>query len=468
MTEANSWAAALDEAKGRDLRAVVAALRDAIQFRPLPHQEPPPDDRGWFLWMMLGGRMSGKTQAASGDFDAHMMGPPCDPRVPGGHRALIVAPTIGDGHASCIDGPSGIRALNPKVTVHSPSSGTYVRWPNGAVADLRGAYTAENVERLRASGNRCRVWAEEFATWVHLQAAFDHLLLGTRLGPTPRIVASTTPKPRAVIKNLVAAARAWETAGAVPPLLQDRVVVTRATSMQNPFIGHDVRAGLMARYEGTRLGRQELYGELVDDYEGALWNREDLDRDRILPTELPELWRKSIGIDPSTWGPEMGQAHESVGQGIETGVVACGVNDVGQVRHVYVLADESGRKSPTEWARLACGLYHRLGAAALVPEKNNAGWVGSILRGVDESVFIDGVTAKQGKRIRAEPVAALSEQRRFHMVGTFPELEDQLCGWDPTESWSPDRLDAMVHAATWLKPWGSRGGLVVSAADRTL
>lgn len=447
---------ALREAEQRGdlhtLEAVVAALEDATRWRPEPYQVAPGGE--WRLWAFVAGRFAGKTDACSHWLDEHMTGPPCDTRVPGGHRAGIIAPTLGDAVEASVTGISGVIAHNPGVEKVNRKEGSFAIWPNGAEARLFGAHTEEDVQRLRAGGNRCALVFEEFAAMRHLRAAFDHGLLGLRVGRDPRAVAATTPKGRPELQTI----------------LQDpKTVVTRATSFDNPHISRLVIDDLRRRYEGTRLGRQELYAEVLDDYEGALWQRGNIDRDRI--TEYPEdieerlaflgIVRVLVGIDPSTWDPDLGDDPGSVGQGLETGIVVVGI-DGASPPHLYVLDDLSMRGQPEAWARAACSALHTWRAASLVPETNaGGGLVLSTIRLVDPNVPIYregkrvGVRAAVGKRARAEPVAMLSEQGRWHHVGYFPELEGQMCQWDPRESWSPDRIDAMVWPAVALHPESS-------------
>lgn len=369
---------------------------------PRPEQVIEADEAARIV-LFLAGRGWGKTRVGAEDVSEYC-------RTHPGERYAGVFETFGDGRDVGVEGESGILACVPPECVAdwNRSLGELV-FTNGSRFDI---YSAEKPDSLRGPQHH-RAWVDEPAKMKHLGDTWDNLMFGLRLGTDPKCVVTGTPKPIPLIKDLIA---------------RSTTRVVRGSTFDNARnLSESALDELRLRYEGTRLGRQELHGEILDDYEGALWNREDLEADRIYPGEVPDLWRTCVGIDPSTWGPELGQAHESVGQGLETGVVAAGVADRGSERHVYVLADASGRRSPTDWARDACGLYGRLKANALVPEKNNAGWVGSVLRGVDPDVHIDGVHARKGKRIRAEPVAALSEQHRLHMVGSFPELEDQLC-----------------------------------------
>jgi phage terminase large subunit-like protein len=425
----------------------------------------------------MGGRFTGKTDTDAYWMNEHAMGPPCDRRLKGGHRMSIVGPTLGDVVESCVNGPSGLRAHNPDVRMVSRAGGTVVIWPNGAEAKLFGGWTPNDVERFRAGGNRCACWIEEAAAIPQLDKVWEQIPFGHRLGANPRVVLSTTPKPRALLKKLKAyGARYLGTEERLQRF--ERVVVTQASSRQNVSIADDVVEGLYAEYGESRLGRQELEGELLDDYEGALWQRhtEDetgIDDLRIEPHELPPLTRRYVGVDPSSWGLKLGDHKVEEGElarGVETGIVVSGI---AANRHCYTLADYSKRCSPAEWGDRVVEAYVRWGCAAVVFETNAGGAMGpAIIQAADakrraerpdeerapvrfyrQSPTRIGVIASDGKRARAEPVAALAEVKRHHMVGVHPYLEDQLCAWNPDEPWSPDRLDAFVWGISALRPW---------------
>lgn len=449
-----------------DLDAIIAGLEAELEWAPWPHQVAPPGD--WTFWLLMGGRGCGKTDAGAFDMDEHAKGPPCDPRLPGGHRMSIVAPSLGDAAESCVNGPSGLKAHNPGVQMVSTIGGTIVRWPNGAEAKLFGGYTAQDVERFRAGGNRCRVWIEEGAAIPQLERVLEQIPFGHRLGTNPQCVMSTTPKPRAALKRLQNAAAAWAAMGWAPGGVKrwDRVMVTRASTNDNPALEEEVREGLFDLYAGTRLGQQELEGILLDDFQGALWQRDAINKLRIEVPDLPTLGRKVCGVDPSTWGvkaletgiiPDPGE----IGRGVETGIVVSGIS---AKRHVYTLGDYSGRMTPNDWANAAINAYVRWQCTRMAPETNAGGAL--VLANIQAAVAarraagedlppirVLGVRAADGKRARAEPVAGLTEQQRHHMVGTHLLLEDQMCGWDPNESWSPDRLDGFVWSVTALEPW---------------
>jgi phage terminase large subunit-like protein len=405
-------------------RAALALDASTEPWTPRPHQIPPPGD--WDVWLLLGGRGAGKTDAASAATNAHVTGPPCLPGVPGGHRVAIVAPTLGDASESCVNGPSGLRKHNPAVRLVSRMGGTFVVWPGGAEARLFGAYGPEDVERLRAGGNRCFAWMEELAAWPKLDDCYDHLNFGLRLGPHPRAVASTTPKPRTLIKALVA-----------DPA---HVAVTRATTADNPYLAERVRARYYERYGGTRLGRQELGGELIDEVEGALWRYA-----MIVRAPAPaDLVRVVVAVDPSGGSDP---------ENDEQGIVACGLGADGRG---YVLADRSCRLSPDGWGRRAVQAYLDYAADSICAEANFGGdMVQAVIRTAASAMGVTGVTykavhASRGKAVRAQPVAALYEQGRVSHCDVYPELEDELTQWTPESGRSPNRLDSLVWALSEL------------------
>lgn len=390
------------------------------KWTPLPHQIPP--DGEWQVWMMEGGRGSGKTDGAAAYLNAHCMGPPCVPGYPGGHNPAIIAPTLGDAVTACVNGPSGLRAHNRRVRLVQGMGGAQVRWPNGVEAKIFGAFTPEDVERLRAGGNRCVVWAEELAAWVKLADCWDQMKFGLRLGPRPHVVVSTTPKPRKKYAEIRS---------------DPRTKRTGASTTANPYLNEGVRQDLTARYAGTRLGRQELDAELLTDTPGALWTYAMLEQRR----PAPDLARCVVGVDPSG-----GSDPENDEQGIVVG--GKGIDG-----HGYVVADRSCKLSPDGWGRRAVQAYVDFQADAIVVERNFGGdmaasVVTAAARAMGVKAKVVMVTASRGKAIRAQPVAALYEQGMFHHVEVFPELEDQQTTWTPESGTSPDRLDALVWMAT--------------------
>jgi phage terminase large subunit-like protein len=399
------------------------------RWSPLPHQIPPPGD--WYGWLLLAGRGAGKTDACAKYVHDHVYGPPCLPG-PTPHWIGIIAPTLGDAATSCVTGPSGLLAHSPGAKMVTAAGGTVVRWPNGSEAKLFGANTEPDTERLRSGGNRCLQWLEEMAAWRYLDLAWAQMRFGLRSGPRPHWVASTTPKPRPLIKRLASGAF-------------DNVVLSRASMYDNPHLQETVRQALLDEYEGTDLGRQELNAEILDEDSNALWTRASLEASRLLLPSVPKLARVSIGVDPS-------------GGAGEQGIVAVGKAMVGHERpdgkvvplaHGYVLGDRTCHLKPEGWGRRAVEAAVEFEADDICVEVNFGGdmAVSTIRSAADAmgvNIPIKVVRATRGKMVRAQPVSALTAQNRWHMTGVHPELEDQLCTWYPELDWSPDRLDAMV------------------------
>lgn len=429
-----------------DRAAAELARRRRATWAPYPWQVPPGPLPAHHMWLLMGGRGTGKTDAGSHYVLDHVTGPPCDPRIKGGHRVAIVAPTLGDAVESCVRGVSGLQAIDPRVRLTGRAGGTFVVFPSGSEAKLFGAHTEADVDRLRAGGNRCLVWLEEAAAMRYLGPALEHTRLGLRVGQRPHLVATTTPKPRPEVVGLVR-----DTA---------RTHVTAGRTEQAHHLDQAVRAELEALYGGTRLGRQELGGELLEDIEGALWTQHLIDLWRLRPDDLPALGRVVVGVDPNAGGPD------------ECGIVVAGLGAAlapdaqGRMqRHAYVLADYSGHyPNPGAWARQAVRAYHLHEADAVVAEVNNGGdMVGHVVRTEDPTVRYREVRATRGKAVRAEPVQGLYEQGRVHHVGALPRLEDQMTTWTPDADWSPDRLDALVWVCTDLLLRGQGGGRVSAA-----
>lgn len=408
----------------------LAQLEYEWRFWARPDQLPPEGD--WRVWIMNSGRGAGKTRAAAEFIRAEVES--------GRHaRIAICGPTASSIRRDMVEGNSGLLAIAPRwcQPSYEPSSLRIV-WPNGAIAYL---LSSEEPDRARGL-NTSLCWADELSSWANPQGMWDNLMLGLRItgpkGDHPRIVVSTTPKPGPLLKSLIAA---------------PTTVVTRASTFDNAA---NLDAGtlmyLQDRYGGTRLGRQELEAELLQDAEGALWSRDQIDACRIRVDAQPENYHRIvIAIDPpgaSTKGSA------------EAGIVVCGKSRDGRG---YVLADLSARLSPEGWARVAVGAYKQWKADKIIAEKNFGGeMVEATLRNVDQAVPIKLVTATRGKQIRAEPISALYEQGRVSHVGEFRELENQMCEWAPADNVpSPDRLDALVwgltellggpdHSAAWL------------------
>ena len=287
-------------------------------------------------------------------------------------------------------------------------------------------FSSEEPDRLRGPQHGA-AWCDELCSWRNVRDTWDNLQFGLRLGKQPRQVITTTPKPIKLLKELV------KRDG------QDVIVTRGQTSDNAANLAPSFLSQIVARYEGTRLGRQELNAEILEDVQGALWTRDLLEQTRKNKGEIPPLKRIVIAIDPAVSVTESSD---------ETGLLVCGLGVDG---HGYVLEDASGKFSPVEWARRAVSLYRNYGADRIVAEKNQGGvMVESTIRAVDQNVSLKLVHASKGKITRAEPISALFEQRRAHLVGGFDLLEDQLATYQAGSAASPDRLDALVWGLTEL------------------
>lgn len=410
------------------------APKSDIEWNPLPHQIPPP--LPWLLWILFGGRGSGKTAAAAKYVHDHVHGPPCLPEVPGGHWVSIVAPTLGDAVTSCVEGPSGLRLHDSGVKVLNRPGGIIAKWSNGCEAKLFGANSPNDVERFRAGGNRCLVWAEEMAAWRYLDESWAQIRFGLRSGPRPHAIASTTPRTRKLIRKLVKE--------------DARVKVTEGRMTDNPHLNDDVKEALWEEYGGTRLGRQELDGVLLEDVENALWNVDILDRTRVSQMDAPKNYdRIVVAVDPAA--SENGDEHGIIVGGMlrnwEDGKYMPGVKHW-ERPHGFLLDDYSLSGSPNDWGQAVVRAFKEHKADMVVAEVNNGGdMVKHVIHGIDANVPVKVVHASRGKAKRAEPIANLFDQGRAHIVDSLPQLEDQMTTWDhilPDPSWSPDRMDAAV------------------------
>ncbi len=371
----------------------------------------------WRIWLVMAGRGWGKTLTGAQDLAYHAL-------WNDGARLAVIAPTHSDARDTCVEGPSGLLSVLPRECIASWNrSLSELNLKNGSKFKL---FSADEPERLRGPQFH-RAWADELAAWKSPQA-FDQLMMGLRLGQHPQLVITTTPKPISIIKDLV-------------KRVGKDLFLTRGRSEENADnLAPQVLADLRARYGGTRLGRQELDAEIVEDMEGALWSHAALDGARI--ADIPDnLERIIIAIDPAV---------TSHSKSDETGLVAAGRSSDGKF---YILADASGQLSPDSWARRAISLRDELGADLIIGEVNEGGdLIERMLRLADPYVSYKGVRATKAKAVRAFPVAALYERGIVHHVGVLSALEDQMCKFtgQGLKDGSPDRVDAMVWAMTEL------------------
>lgn len=406
--------------------AELHALLADWAFWARPDQLPPAAAQGgglWTTWLVLGGRGAGKTRAGAEWVRGLALGrAPFAPRPVG--RIALVAETLGDVREVMVEGVSGL--LSVHTAEERPRwvpSRRRLEWTNGAVAQ---GFSADDPESLRGPQFDA-AWCDELAKWRRAEAAFDMLQFGLRLGDHPRQMITTTPRPTHLLRRLLG---------------DPASAVTRAKTADNAFhLAPGFLSQVLARYGGTRLGRQELDGEIIEDRPDALWTRAAVEAART--RSAPVLARILVAVDP----PASSRAGADA-----CGIVCAGIDGAGMV---YVLADESAAGlRPAQWAARAVALFHRFEADGVVAEVNQGGeMVRAVLAEVDAAVPVQSVRATRGKYLRAEPVAALYEQGRVRHVGTFPALEDELCDFGPdglSSGRSPDRLDALVWAITAL------------------
>lgn len=422
-----SIASRLASLTAEERRGVLATLtedeaKEALvnwRFWARPDQQAP--EGKWSGWLILAGRGYGKTRVGAETISGWV-------RQGRYRRIALVGETAADARQVMIEGESGILNVGPKSErpEYYPSK-RELHWSNGAIATT---YNGLEPDQLRGPQHDL-IWFDELAKFRYAQEAFDQAMFGLRLGDDPRWLATTTPRPIPLIRSI---------------LKMTGVVVTRGRTSDNlANLAPTFQANVIERYAGTRLGRQELDAEILDDAPGALWSRRGLDDYRV--AKAPLLKRVVVGVDPAVTSGEKSN---------ESGIVCCALGEDG---HGYVLDDDSGVYPPEEMARRVVAMYRRHGADKVVVEVNQGGdLVRSVLRSVAANLPIAEVWARRGKYVRAEPVSALYEQGRVHHVGTLATLEDQMTTFTADRSEmedrgsSPDRVDALVWAMTNLFP----------------
>ena len=377
-----------------------------------------PENTDWETCLILAGRGWGKTLTGAQDAVSYCMGVPHS-------RYAVIAPTSGDLRRVCFEGPSGINNIVPREALYSGTGKAYnsttgeLKFKNGSL--IQG-FAAIEPNRLRGPQFH-RAWCDELAAWRYPEA-WDQLMFGLRLGKYPQAIVTTTPRPTPLIRDLAKDSTTH--------------LITGNTFENEDNLAPKALRKLKEKYEGTRLGRQELYAEVLEDVEGALWKRGTIDKGRV---ELyPEMKRIVVAVDPSA---TKGEESDEVG----IIIAGLGVND-----HCYIFEDLSATLSPDETCVRAINAFKLWGADRIVAEANNGGdWIETLLRTRDRNISYKKLHASRGKQARAEPVAALYEQVRVHHVGVLAQTEDELCTWEPnTGMASPNRLDALVWAVTEL------------------
>lgn len=416
----------------KEIEATIAELPDNVVQQLLydwplwarENQLTPTGD--WFVWLILAGRGWGKTRVGAEQIRAW--------QEQGVKRFALIGQTPGEVRDVMVEGESGIIATSPKWNMpkYEPSK-RRLTWPNGAVATV---YSGENPEVLRGPQHE-KAWIDELAKFRYQQDMWDNLILGMRLGNAPQMIVTTTPRPTKLMKSLIK---------------HPTTHVTRGTTYENrENLAQVFLDVILDKYEGTRLGRQELSAEMLDDNPGALWSRDWIENNRT--TTLPTLTRVIVAVDP---------AATSSAKADETGIIVAGIDSD---RHGYVLEDMTIKATPEQWARVAIDAFNKWNADKIVGEANNGGdMIETIIKNINPDIPYKKVWASRGKATRAEPVSALYERNKIHHIGYFPDLEDELCEWEPGLS-SPNRLDACVWAFTELI---LKGGQSIRAMDKRL
>ncbi len=381
-----------------------------------PSQRLPQGD--WYAWLILAGRGFGKTRTGAETIRSWVLSGQA-------RRIALIGATEDEVRQIMIEGESGL------LSVHAPEERPYylpsrklLVWPNGACARIFSGARPDQLRGPQFDG----AWIDELAKFPEPEALWQQLNFSLRLGKSPKVIITTTPRPIKLLKTFL------EREG------RD-VVVTRGNSFENRENLSPTFLKMMEEtYAGTRLGAQELYGEILESVEGALWRYDQMEDART--ERAPELARIVVAVDPAVTA---GEASD------ETGLVVAGLSEEGKY---YVLEDGSGRHPPLKWAKLAVDLYKKHKADRIIAEVNQGGdLVQTMIRSLGADISFQSVRATRGKFTRAEPVAALYEQGLVHHVGAagFPELEEQLCSYVPGKPPSPDRLDALVWALTALQ-----------------
>lgn len=398
-----------------------ALLMDDWKMKARREQLTPPGD--WRTWLIIAGRGFGKTRAGAEDIIAAHQSELCE-------YSGIIGATNKDVRRYCLEGPSGILSIAPNHfrPIYKKQDQELI-WPNGSKSLV---FSAEESERLRGP-NFTRAWCDELASWhngneIKIRPVWDMLKFCMRMG-VPQTVITTTPKPIKLIKELVVHQRSVVTGGKMSDNIRN-LALSWVEDMQED-------------YSGTRLGRQELDAEILLDVEGAMWGALLIDACRI-DIRPANLRRIGVAVDPAISSKTGADLTGIIGGGVCQRKPSMG----------YILADRSLRGTPQEWATAAVTLYHEIQADIMIAEKNQGGeMVMHTIHSIDDTVNVKLVTATRGKVLRAEPIHALYEQKRIKHVGSFPDLETQMCEFVPGElKKSPDRVDAMVHLFAELMP----------------
>lgn len=412
--------AMLDEEQRRKVLFEIAPTAEDMQrllytweFWARPNQLEP--SGAWQTWAVFSGRGFGKTRLGAEACIKRARQGPYYPIALVGQTKADVRDTMVEVFESSI-----IRISSPSFMPKLETSKRRLTWPNGMIGIM---YSGDEPDQLRGPQHGF-AWVDELAKMLYPDQTWANLSLGLRLGPTPQSIITTTPRPIPLVKKLFDDNRVTKTFGST---------YDNASNLPVTFLEEMLR-----RYEGTRLGGQELHGKMMGDIEGALWSRDTLEKNRVF--KLPHIVRMIVAVDPSAGG--------NGDYASETGIICAGLGDDG---HCYILQDATVQTNkPEVWGTEVVAAFHRYAADAIVAETNMGGeMVRYTLHTIDQNLPVIKVTASRSKQTRAEPVSALYSQGRVHHLGLLPLLEDELCSWVPGDA-SPDRLDACVWACTEL------------------
>lgn len=438
----SSWIASLPEAARRELLASLTDEEALALYHDWPFwarpserradgtytgQLPPPEP--WRFWVVMAGRGFGKTRVGAEQVRQWVKGFPL---------VNLIGATADDARDIMIEGESGILAIcHPDERPTYRASKRRLEWPNGARSLI---FTADEPERLRGK-QHMKLWADELGSWRYGDS-WDQAMFGLRLGANPQAVVTMTPKPTQAVRDL---------------LKHPSAVLTTGTTYENRAnLAPAFYKEIITKYEGTRLGEQELHARLLEDVPGALWNRALLDILRV--SAAPPLSHLVVAVDPA------GSASEEAS---DTGIVVAGMSED---RQGYILADLTLKASPAQWGRRAVEANRGWQADGIIAEVNHGGdmveyTIQTVAQSLGLVVPVKQIRASRGKRTRAEPISALYEQGRVHHVGAFADLEDQMCTWLPGDTDSPDRMDALVWALTELMIGEQASELTTSPAQ---
>lgn len=439
----HSLASLLKDATPSEIKKLISSLSTSPKllettfhnwsFHARQEQKPPEhlpnSNEPWQFWLYLAGRGAGKTRSGAEWVREKVKS--------GAKYGGLIAPTAADIRKVMVEGSSGILSCAWKDDVdnmgrpmgipdYEPSKSHRLTWANGCVCHC---YSAEEPDRLRGPQHEF-LWADELAAWKYMQDAWDMAMFGLRLGVNPQAMISTTPRPLPLIRELIRSPNS---------------VVTRSSTYANRAnLAKTFMGIIIAKYEGTRIGRQELMGEILEEVEGALWTRDQIEKAYLGERHEPDYLRTVVSVDPAITDKATSNL---------TGIVGA---SLGVDYHGYIREDASGRYTPGEWAKVAVKMYDDLQADCIVAEGNQGGeMVRHTIETERKNVPIQIVHASRSKQARAEPVSALYAQEsratKIHHTKPFPEMEDQMCTWEPLSGDpSPDRLDAVVWAITNL------------------